>query len=137
MTRRPRCDAHQRLVVAERGEHEAAQVGEGRAHLATDRDAVAIRKPHIENGNIGLAGRDTAEGLLGRSGFAHHLHVLFVFQQLSQTASNDLMVIEQKYFDRSRRLHHRKSIERLGVTSEGSLVLNGYRLRTYRPRSQC
>jgi PAS domain S-box-containing protein len=84
---------------------------ERRAHLATYSDAVAIGESHVKNGHVRLTGGDATNGLLGRSGLAHHFHVLFAFQQLAQPAPNDLMIIQQEHFGRSHRLHHRKSMD--------------------------
>ena len=73
--------AHQRIVVTEGREHQATQVGHQRAGISAHGDAVTIGQAHIENGNVGLAGGNTADGLLRRTGLAHHFHVGFALEE--------------------------------------------------------
>jgi hypothetical protein len=58
VARRPGHDrVEQRLVVAERGEHEARDLGHPGPDLPAHRHPVAVRQPHVQHGHVRLERR--------------------------------------------------------------------------------
>src|ERR1022692_3709063 len=61
----PRCPGHdrveERLVVAEGGEHQAADLGHRGADVTADAHPVAVGQPHIEHRHIRAQGRDAGQ----------------------------------------------------------------------------
>jgi hypothetical protein len=94
-----------RLVVAERGEHQAGHLGRPRPDLPADRHPVTIGQPDIQQGHVG-AQRQNA-GQRGRDGarLADHLDVRLGPQQAADTPADDLLVVQDEHADRrSRRI---------------------------------
>ena len=92
----------QRLVVGERREHDALEIGPGRPHLAAHLDAAAVGQAHVEHRYVGVRRGDAAQRLLGRSGLGHHLDVGLGIEQLAQPPPHDLVVIEEEHAYRHR-----------------------------------
>ena len=89
--------AEQRLVIRERREHEALDLGVGGPDLPAHLDAVAVGETHVEHGHVGLRRRDAAVRLLGRTGLAHDGEVVLGLEQLPQPAPHHLVVVEEEH----------------------------------------
>jgi hypothetical protein len=68
-----------------------------RSDLATDLDSVTIRQSDVEDRDIGTRRWDARLRLSGGAGLAHYLEVVLELQQLAQTTTNDLMVVEEEH----------------------------------------
>jgi signal transduction histidine kinase len=87
----------QRLVIGERREHEALDVGMRRPDLTADLHTVAVGESNVEHRHIGPRRRD-ARQRLGRSpGLAHDLEVTVRLEELPDAATHDLVVVEEEY----------------------------------------
>ena len=87
----------QGLVVGERRKHEAPDLGIPGTDLAADLHSVAVGKADVEQRDIGSCWRNPGEGLLGRACLADYLDVAFLFEQMRQSAANDVVVVEQEH----------------------------------------
>jgi signal transduction histidine kinase len=87
----------QRLVVGERREHEALDLGMGRADLSADLHAVTVGQADVEHRDVGTGRRDARQGLGGGSGLAHDFEVAVRLEELLDAATDDLVVIEQEH----------------------------------------
>ncbi len=92
--------AEQGLVVGERREHQAGDLGVLRADLAADLDAVAVGQADVEDGDVRARGRDAPVRLLGGAGLADDLEVVLGLEQVAQAAADDLVVVEEEHADR-------------------------------------
>ena len=91
----------QRLVVGERGQHQARRAGVARPDLAAGGDAVAVLQPDVEHGDVGIERRDAPHGLVLGAGLADDHEVGFGLQQVTHAAPHDLVVVEQEHRHRS------------------------------------
>ena len=73
----------QRLVVGERRQHQAAQLGMDGAQLAAHLDAGAVGQADVEHGDVGMARGIALERLGGRAGLADDLDVVGGLEQLA------------------------------------------------------
>jgi len=101
VTGRPRHDrVEQRLVVPERGKHQAADLGQLRPDFAAHRDAVPIGEPHVKDRDIRSQGGNPGQRRLGSTGLADHRDVRLGLKQVAYPTPHDLVVIKQEHFDR-------------------------------------
>ncbi len=84
------------LVLVERRQHQAVEVGVRRPEVPADVDAAAVGEPHVEHGDIGPRGRNATQRLLGGAGLADHLQVAGGFQQVAHTPAHHLVIVEEK-----------------------------------------
>ena len=96
----------QRLVVSERREHQTREIRQLGTQLPADTDAVAVRQPHVENGNV-RAYRGHAGERLGCGGcLADNFDVPLGFEQVAHPASHHFVVVEQEHADRRSVIWH-------------------------------
>ena len=94
--------AEQRLVVGERGQHQAGDLGVLRADLAAHLDPVAVGQADVEDGDVRARRGDPPVGLLGGARLADDLEVVLGLEQLAQAAAHDLVVVEEEHPHRHR-----------------------------------
>src|SRR5690606_2523897 len=89
------------LLVVERGEHQAAGRGGLGAQFTAQLDAVGLvlPEPHVHHGHVGLDVHGDGQRLVGAARLRDDLDVGFVAQQLPQAATDDLVVVDEKYLD--------------------------------------
>lgn len=95
----------QRLVVGERGEHEASELRIVRAKLPAHLDPVAVREPHVEDRDVDGEQRHAHEGLGRGLGLADDLHVGLGVDEPEQALTDDLVVVEHEDLDHLCLLH--------------------------------
>lgn len=86
-----------RLVVGERGQHEARNFGKLRPDITTDLDPASVGQLYVEDRNVGRRGRDPRERVGTHPGLAHHHDSTRRLQNVADPLANDFMVIEQKH----------------------------------------
>ena len=64
--------------------------------VAADLDACSVGQAPVKHRDIRVQGRDTAGGLGGGSGLAHHFETL-ILQQVPQTLPDELVVVEDEH----------------------------------------
>ena len=90
----------QGLVIGVGREHDARRARQPGPDVPADLDTAAVREAHVEDGDVGLQGRDPAHRLRRRAGLPHHLQVIGRLEQGAQSGADDLVVIEEEYADR-------------------------------------
>jgi len=96
----------QRLVVGERGEHQAAQLRHPGPEIPAHRHSVPVRQPHVEHGHIGPDGRHPAERLDRGGGLPDDLHVRLRAEQLHHPTPYHFVIVQQEHTN-DRRIHRR------------------------------
>jgi len=91
---------HQRVVVGERGQHQAGHFGQLRADLPADGHAVPVGQPDVEHGHIRAQRGDPGERRGCGARFANHLDVALSLKHVPHAPPDDLMVVEQEHLDR-------------------------------------
>ena len=89
----------QRLVIPERGEHQAGDLRHLRPDVAAHADAVTVRQPDVEHGHVRLQGRDPGQRGFRGARLADDDDVGLGLQELSDAPPDDLMVVQQEYAD--------------------------------------
>ena len=87
----------QRVVVRERREHEALDLGMGRPDLSAHLHAVTVGQADVEHRDVRTRRRDARERLGGGSGLPHDFEVPFCLQELLDTPTHDLVVVEEEH----------------------------------------
>jgi hypothetical protein len=64
------------LVVRERGQHQAVQLGQQRAQVPAHLDPAAVGEPHVEDGHVGRRGGRPLHRFGGGAGLADDLEVV-------------------------------------------------------------
>ena len=105
----------QRLVVGERGEHQAGQLRHPRTQFPAHRDPVAVRQPHVEHRDLRLERRHPGQRLRRGGRLADHLELALDLQQVLDPAPDHLVVVEQEHPDGRaravvRRLRHDSTV---------------------------
>ena len=85
----------QRVVVVVRREDERLDARVLRAHVPAHVDARAVGQTPVEDRDVRTERRDPARGLLGETGLPHDHDVALGLQQLPDTATHELVVVEQ------------------------------------------
>ena len=88
------------LVIGIGGQHQAANVWQCVAYISADLHSAAIGKAHIKDGHIGTGSGNAVQRISRRARLADHVEISFQAQQISQSAADDLVVIEQEHLDR-------------------------------------
>lgn len=89
----------QGLVVGERGEHQASQLGHSRAEFAADAHTVTIGETYVEDRDVWAQRRNSYQGVVGGVGLADDDDVGLGLQQGCDPAAYDLVVIEEEDLD--------------------------------------
>ena len=85
------------LVVGERRQHHAGDLGAAGADLSAHLDPAAVRQAHVEDGDVRVGHRDAVVGLLDASGLTHDLEIVLGVDELAKPAADDLVVVEQEH----------------------------------------
>jgi two-component system, NarL family, sensor histidine kinase DevS len=105
VTRRPGHDrVEQRLLVAERGEHQARDLRHPGPDLPAHRHPVPVGQPHVQHGHVRFESRDAGQRRGRGTRFADHPDVRLGLQQVTDATADDLMVIQEEHRDRLARL---------------------------------
>jgi signal transduction histidine kinase len=97
ISRRARHDRlEQRVVVRERREHEAVDLGMGRADLPAHLHAVAVGQADVDHRDVRTRRRDARESVGGGSGLPDDFEVPFCFQELLDASTHDLVVVQEE-----------------------------------------
>jgi signal transduction histidine kinase len=91
---------HQRVVVGERGQHEAGHFRQLGADLPADGHAVPVRQPDIEHGHVGSQRRDPGQGGGSGPSLTDHGDVAFGLKHVADASPDDLMVVKQEHPNR-------------------------------------
>jgi hypothetical protein len=67
-----------------------------RSHVSAHFDAIAVGEADVEHRDVRPGGRDPGDRFLGGAGFADDLEIPGGFEELPQTAADDLVVVEEK-----------------------------------------
>ena len=94
----------QRLLVAERGQHQAGHLGHPGPDLPAHRHPVPVRQPHVQDGHVGAQRLDPGQRRGCRPGLAGHPDIRLRLQQVTDTPADHLVVIEEEHRDRLLRL---------------------------------
>src|SRR5690606_34073705 len=86
-----------RVVVGERRQHDAGDLGVARADVAADLDAVAVGQPHVAHRDVGARGGDAGQRFLGGARLADDLQVVLGLEELADPPADDLVVVEQEH----------------------------------------
>ena len=85
------------LVVGERGQHHAGDLGAAGADLAAHLDPAAVGQAHVEDGDVRVGHGDAVVGFLGAARLADDLEVVLGVDELTKPATDDLVVVEQEH----------------------------------------
>ena len=88
------------VVVAERGQHQGADVGGIRAKGLTNLHAVAVRQDDVDERHVGTHPDDAAGTLVDRARFADHVDVVFGCEDVSKTSAHHFVIVEHEHRDR-------------------------------------
>src|SRR3954470_8638838 len=100
VSRPPRHDrVEQGLVILVRGQHQRLDRRVLRTDVPADVDAVAVRQPGVEDGDVGAQRRDDPGGLPRRPGLPDDPDVVGGLEQGGQAAPDHLVVVEQEDAD--------------------------------------
>ena len=100
IARRPRHDARVHgLVVGEAREHQAGEIGHGRAQVTAHLDPVPAFEADIQDRHVRSGERGAGERLVTRRSFAHDLDLIVALEKASDALADQLVVIEQKDAD--------------------------------------
>ena len=100
VARRPGHDrVEQRLVVVERREHQAADLGMIGAQLAAHLDPGAVRQPDVQDRNVGTRRRDPRQRFGDRRRLADDVDVAGGLEQVPNPPTDHLVVVEQEHPD--------------------------------------
>ena len=102
---------HQRVVIGERGQHEAGHLGQLGPDLPADGNAVPVRQPDVKHCHVRPQRGDPGERRRRRARLADDLDVALGLKHVADAPADDLVVVEQEHLDR---------LARLAVTRHGS-----------------
>jgi hypothetical protein len=74
-------------------------IGKRRPDVTTDLDAVAVWQAHVKNGDVRSGRRNARERLGSASCLTHYLEVVLETQQIVETTTDQLVIVEQEHFD--------------------------------------
>ena len=87
-------------VIGVGGEDQARDARALGSDLPTDLDAGAVVETHVENGDVGLGPGDHVHGLAGRRCFPDDGDVVLGVEEVGDTPSDDLVIVEEEDPDR-------------------------------------
>src|SRR5215469_436536 len=90
---------HQRVVVGERGQHQAGDLRHPGPYLPAHGHAVAVRQADVEHRHVGAQSRYSRQRGRGGARLADDLDVTFGFQHVADAAPHDLVVVKQEHCD--------------------------------------
>jgi two-component system, NarL family, sensor histidine kinase DevS len=102
---------HQRVVIRERGQHQAGHLGQPGTDLPADGNAVPVRQPDVKHGHVRPERGDPGDRRGRRARLADDLDVAFGLKHVADAPADDLVIVEQEHPDR---------LARLAVTRYGS-----------------
>lgn len=135
ISRRARHDGvEQCLVVIERRQHQAGELGHQGAQLPAHLDtgvvtAAVVAEAYVQHGDLGSAGRYAGQRLAGVGRLADDLDVVLGLQQIAYAAPDDLVVVEDEdaYGGRGRRRGRtQRGRARWGVHGIAHIVLDRF-----------
>lgn len=91
---------HQRVVVGERGQHQAGHLGHPGADLPADGHPVPVRQPDVQHGHVRPQRGDPGECRGRGARLANYLDVTLGLKHVPDTPPDNLMIVEQEHLDR-------------------------------------
>src|SRR5699024_229245 len=86
----------ERVLIGERGEHEAGDLGVVRTDVPAHLHTRPAGKAHVEDGHVRQDHGDTRERLLSGTRLTHHGHVVLDLQESRHTAAHDLVIVHEE-----------------------------------------
>jgi hypothetical protein len=87
------------LVVGEARQHQADEVGHGRAQVTAHLDAVSVLEADVQDGDVGLGQGHPGERFGAGSGLPDDLDVGVALEQAPDALTDQLVVIEEEDAD--------------------------------------
>lgn len=88
------------VVVAERGQHQGADVGGIRTKGLTNLHAVAVGQDDVDERHVGTHPDDAAGTLVDRARLADHVDVVLGRKDVSNTSAHHFVIVEHEHCDR-------------------------------------
>ena len=93
----------QRVIVTERGQHQAGHIRIPVPQLAAYLNAVSIRKLVVKDRYIWRGRTDPVHCLVGTASLASNDHICLVLDQIDKATSNNLVIVEDENSDGHKR----------------------------------